>query len=130
MEDDRADALLIQRALKKSRYNVALTIKTDGVDGMNYLNQAVTANEMPDLILLDLNMPRKDGLEVLQELKSDPRFSTVPVVILTTSDASRDIHRAYKNHANSYVQKPFSLAAYMKAVEDLGRYWFGTATLP
>jgi CheY-like chemotaxis protein len=99
---------------------------------MSYLRKQgkfATASR-PDLILLDLNMPRKDGRQVLREMDSDPGLRGIPVIILTTSAAPRDVQDAYELCANSYISKPPSFAAFQAAIEELDRYWFGTALIP
>lgn len=124
--------LLIQEALKEDRLFNYLHLVEDGVEALDFLRrqgQYATAPR-PDLILLDLNLPKKNGHEVLTEIKTNPDLKTIPVIILTTSRAEEDIVKAYGLQANSYVVKPMDLAGFTEVVRSIGQFCSGVATLP
>src|SRR3712207_1127379 len=127
VEDNPADALLIQEALRQVAADHVVERAADGVEALEYLRGS---GERPDLVLLDLNMPRKDGREVLAEIKSDPDLASIPVIILTTSSAPPDVAFAYRHHANSYVRKPLGLDRLVEAAASIRDFWLKTATLP
>jgi CheY-like chemotaxis protein len=132
IEDNAADARLAKEALREARIRNRLTWVSDGIEALAYLRRegAHAQAPRPDLILLDLNLPRKDGREVLADIKGDHRLKTIPVVILTTSQAEEDIHRAYHLNANCYVAKPVGLDQFMKVVRTIEDFWLMTAKLP
>ena len=132
VEDNPGDVRLIQEALKEVRSRHELRIVRDGVEAMTYLRKLAPymANARPDLIMLDLNLPKKDGREVLAEVKADPDLRRIPVVVLTTSDAPRDIIRSYDLFANCYVAKPASLSQLVSTIQAIERFWLDTVTLP
>lgn len=132
VEDNKADIRLIQEALKTSSLPHQVITVRDGVEAMNYLHQAGEyANAPhPDLILLDLNLPRKGGREVLAEIKSDPQLKRIPIVILTTSKNQDDIFHSYDLHANCYITKPRNLNQLFQIIQSIERFWFSTVTLP
>lgn len=130
VEDNPADVFLMEAALELSDVPVQLTVARDGLDAMEQLRVARDAAGLPGLILLDLNMPRMDGFEVLASLRADPSLAHLPVVIFTTSHAPADVKRAYALQANSYVSKPASLDEFLNLVKLLEAYWFGAASLP
>jgi CheY-like chemotaxis protein len=134
-DDDPGDQELTRRALEDDVVRVDLRIVSDGEEAMDYLNRrgpyaAADAAPRPDLILLDLNMPKMNGREVLQALKKSPDLCRIPVVVLTTSQQEADIISTYNLGCNSYVQKPVDIERFMKVVRDLGNYWFEVVTLP
>lgn len=132
VEDDLADIKLTRRALESARLVNTLNIARDGVEAMRFLrrqDEFVNAPR-PDIILLDLNLPRKDGRSVLQEIKTDEQLRSIPVVILTTSDAERDIASSYKDNANSYITKPIDMQRFREVVMAVTHYWFGVVKLP
>jgi len=134
-DDDKEDQQFTKEALTKSRLCNTLNFVCDGEELMDYLNhQGKYTNPddspRPGLILLDLNMPKKDGREALMEIKSDPVLKEIPVVILTTSDAEVDIHRSYGLGANSYITKPVTMEGMVKVMSALGKYWFDIVRLP
>jgi CheY-like chemotaxis protein len=134
-EDDDDDYMLTTQALKEHRLINSVYRVRDGVELLQYLHRQgqYTAPEnspSPSLILLDLNMPRKDGREALREIKSDPKLRCVPVVILTTSRAQEDIVRSYDLGVNSFITKPVGFHGLVDAVKVLGRYWFEVVELP
>lgn len=132
VEDSPADIRLTQEALKENKLMVNLNIAHDGVEAMEYLRKENQyANKpRPDLILLDLNMPRMDGREVLKTVKEDPSFCSIPIVILTISSAEEDILLTYKHHANCYIRKPLDLNQFMEIVKKIEIFWFSIVTLP
>ncbi|MFJ9350916.1 response regulator [Streptomyces sp. NPDC101237] len=125
VEDDEADALLIQDALQ-ARGARRLTQVQDGVAGLEYLRDR--ANPRPDLIVLDLNMPRMNGRELLAVIKEDDDLRTIPVVVLTTSAAPEDVSGAYRKHANAYVTKPVNLDDFERAVQSIDTFYLETVT--
>jgi CheY-like chemotaxis protein len=132
VEDSPHDVLFTQEAFAETDLDHDLHVVGDGEEAMAFLRNegGYAAKPRPDLVLLDLNMPRKDGREVLAELKGDPVLRDIPVVVLTTSSAEEDIVRCYSAHANSYVRKPVILDTFRAAVQSIGRYWFSFVTLP
>ncbi len=128
-EDDAEDCLLVREALVESRQNCELRIVRDGEELSDYLNRRgayASGREAPppDLILLDLKMPKRDGREALRELKGDSRFKQIPVVVFTTSTDKEDIRYAYRMGVNSYVTKPVTFRDLVKLMEILSQYWF------
>lgn len=132
VEDSPSDAHLAQRAFAESRYASHVSHARDGVEAMEMLRrEGPHANfRRPDLILLDLNMPRKDGRQVLIELKQDEQLRRIPVVVLTTSADDQDVAEAYRLGSNSYIVKPVDLKAFFQLVEHTEQYWFDTCRLP
>ncbi|MBZ5497980.1 MAG: response regulator [Acidobacteriia bacterium] len=134
-DDDQDDCLLVRDAFAQSRLANHLHFVDDGEDLMDYLYQRGEYADpgrypRPGLILLDLNMPRKDGREALREIKSDPRLRSIPVVVLTTSKEEEDILRSYDTGANSFITKPVTFEALAGLVKSLGKYWFEIVALP
>lgn len=132
VEDSPADIRLTQEALKENKLKVNLHIVSDGVEALDFLkkiNKFANA-PTPDLILLDLNMPRKDGREVLKEIKEDPALDTIPVIVLTTSKSEEDILFSYKYHANCYIRKPLDLVKFIDVVKAVSSFWLTIVTLP
>ena len=134
-DDDPDDRLLIREAFQESLISNSIYFVEDGVELMDYLrNQAGYSDPAeaptPDLILLDLNMPRKDGREALAEIKSDPLLRYIPVVVLTTSKAEEDIMRSYDIGAASYITKPVTFDGLVEAIRGLGQYWVQIVRLP
>ncbi|MEC4805327.1 MAG: response regulator [Jaaginema sp. PMC 1079.18] len=132
VEDNKADIRLIQEALKNSVVPHEVVTVRNGMDAMAYLRQEGEYSEAlrPDLVLLDLNLPRKDGREVLAEIKSDPYLKSIPVVVLTTSRNEDDIAHSYKLHVNCYITKSRNLSELFKIVKGIEEFWLGTVTLP
>ena len=134
-DDDPDDRMLMRDALEESRLANRLCFVQDGVELMAYLRREgrwadPDMSPRPGVILLDLNMPRKDGREALQEIKADPRLRTIPVVVLTTSSAEADILRSYDIGANSYIIKPVTFDGLVEVMRGLGRYWFEIVEQP
>jgi two-component system response regulator len=132
VEDSPTDALLAKEALAISKVSNTLHAVTDGVEAIAFLKQEGKYKNMPrpDLILLDLNLPKKDGREVLAEIKRDERFKRIPVVVLTTSEEEKDIFESYGRHANCYIVKPVNFDKFAQVVKDIEGFWFAVVTLP
>lgn len=132
VDDDEGDILLAKRALQNGKIFNTMHVAKDGVEAMNYLKQQGEFADAPrpDLVLLDLNMPRKDGREVLADIKRDPDLRSIPVVVLTTSDSDQDIVNMYDLHANCYVTKPVDLEQFTKIVKEIKDFWFSVVKLP
>lgn len=134
-DDDPDDRLLAQNAFKVSRLANDLRLVVDGEELMDYLKRRgkyadPALSPRPGLILLDLNMPRKDGREALAEIKADPDLQTIPVVVLTTSKADEDIYRSYAVGASSFITKPVSFEGLVDVIRTVGHYWFEIVELP
>jgi two-component system, chemotaxis family, response regulator Rcp1 len=132
VEDNQGDMRLTKEALKEGRVYNNLHWAKDGIEALEFLRkEGKYANAPhPDIILLDLNMPKKDGREVLSEIKADDRLKHIPVVILTTSKAEEDVLRSYNLHANCYVTKPVDLDKFISVVQAIDRFWLTVVTLP
>ncbi|MGD0857268.1 MAG: response regulator [Dehalococcoidia bacterium] len=131
-EDNPADFQLTAEALKESKIRNQLFHVNDGVEVLEFLRKKDKYTDVPrpDVILMDLNMPRKDGRRTLQEIKEDPDLKTIPVVILTVSDAEEDIVKSYNLHANCYVTKPMDLDEFSRVVRGIENFWFTIVKLP
>jgi chemotaxis family two-component system response regulator Rcp1 len=127
VEDNPTDVILLQEALRAAGHRHEPQIARDGEEAMTQLRGD---GERPDLVLLDLNLPRKNGREVLAEVKADPNLRSIPVIVLTSSAARPDIDFAYRNHANAYVRKPLGLERLTEFAAALRDFWHGQATLP
>jgi CheY-like chemotaxis protein len=132
VEDNPGDVMLTTEALEEAKLHINMSVVSDGVDALAFLYRRGPYAEAPrpDLMLLDLNMPRKDGREVLAEIKADPDLRGIPVVVLTTSRAEQDIVRTYNLHANAYVTKPVDLEQFIAIVHTINQFWFTIVTLP
>jgi CheY-like chemotaxis protein len=132
VDDDPGDTLMIREAFEHNKVRNALASVADGVQAMQYLRrEGEYANvSRPDLILLDLNLPRKDGREVLAEIKGDPQLRTIPVVVLTTSHAEEDVLRSYQLHANAYVTKPVDFERFIEVVRQIDEFFVTVVKLP
>lgn len=131
-EDNPDDVILTQEALVETKMRVNLNVVHDGVEGLAFLRQEGKYGDAPrpDLILLDLNMPKKDGREVLAEIKADDSLKLIPVVILTTSESDEDILKAYSLHANCYITKPVDLDQFIRVVRTIEDFWITIVKLP
>ena len=131
-EDNPGDVMLAKKALEKGKLANNLHVTTDGVDALQFLRQEGEYADMPrpDLILLDLNMPRKDGQEVLKELKEDDELRRIPVVVLTSSESEEDIVKSYELNANAYLTKPVNFDGFIEIVNRLENFWFKVVKLP
>jgi chemotaxis family two-component system response regulator Rcp1 len=132
VEDNPDDVELTVEALKDGKVANILTVVRDGEEAMAYLRgeEEYQGSVRPDLILLDINMPRKDGREVLKEIKDDPRLRRIPVVILTTSEAEEDILHTYDLHANCYITKPVDFDQFLRVVKSIEDFWLTVVKLP
>lgn len=132
VEDDLGDSDLIEEAFEDSTYPVKISLVRDGIQAIAYLRREddYAKASLPDLILLDLNLPRMGGQEVLKTLKSDDNFKHIPVIVLTTSDSQEEILTAYNLGANCYVCKPLGLQEFMELIRTMENYWFTVVKLP
>jgi two-component system, chemotaxis family, response regulator Rcp1 len=132
VEDSPGDVRLTQEALKDAKVHINLRVVRDGIDAMAFLMREgeYATTSRPDLILLDLNLPRKDGREVLKEIKENPELKSIPVVILTTSASEADILRSYLLHANCYITKPVNLDGFLTVVKSIDSFWLSIVKLP
>ena len=128
VEDDPGDVMLVQEAMSHDKLRNELHTVSDGVLALEHLRNP--ANPLPDLILLDLNLPRKSGQEVLAEIRADPRLSRIPVVVLTTSDAEADVLSSYELHANAYVTKPVDFNRFLEVVREIDNFFVSIVKLP
>jgi len=132
VEDSPGDVRLTQEAFKDAKVHINLNVVSDGAEAMEFLNREGKHAHAPrpDLILLDLNLPKKDGREVLEEVKESPTLKSIPIVILTTSASDADILRSYRLHANCYITKPVSLDAFLEVVKSIDDFWLTVVRLP
>ena len=132
VEDNPGDARLMKETLRDAKMLIKLDVVGDGVEAMAFLRQGgkYTSAPRPDLILLDLNLPKKDGREVLAEIKQDPSLKRIPVVVLTISNAEEDILKMYNLYANAYVTKPLNLEQFAKITKAIEDFWFTVVKLP
>jgi two-component system, chemotaxis family, response regulator Rcp1 len=132
VEDNLGDVRLTTEALKEGKITNNISVVNDGVEALAYLRKEGKYRDAPrpDLIFLDLNMPRKDGREVLVEIKSDPSLKTIPVIILTTSQAEQDILMTYESHANCFITKPVDLEQFLKITKMIEEFWLTMVKLP
>ncbi len=132
VEDNEADIVLTKNALKTLKLQNTLSVCRDGEEGLDFLYKrgeyvnAVT----PDLVLMDLNMPKVSGMEVLEKIKNDPKLSMIPVIILSTSSAEKDVISSYQNHANSYIKKPIDFMKFIEVIQEIENYWFSIVKTP
>lgn len=132
VDDSPDDIRLIWEAFREAKVTSRLYFAADGIEAFELLRRQGKYSSVPrpDLILLDLYLPKQDGRDVLSELKLDPDFKDIPVIVLTTSEAEADIIEAYKLHANCYITKPVDLDQFMRVVQGIGTFWFAVASLP
>ncbi|MCE2404404.1 MAG: response regulator [Dehalococcoidia bacterium] len=132
VEDDPDDVLLTRKALDEGRMLNNLHVVRDGVEAMDFLYQRGPYSDAPrpGIVLLDLNMPRKDGREVLAEVKSDELLKSIPIIVLTTSEAEQDILKSYNLHANAYVPKPVDPDEFVKVIRSFDSFWLSVVKLP
>lgn len=133
-DDDEDDRMMTEKAMKKNRLSNEIRFTIDGEDLMDYLLQKNAYNSetapVPDLILLDLNMPRKGGIEALKEIKSNKKLKSIPVIVLTTSSTEEDIIKSYNLGVNSFITKPVTFEELVKVVKEIDNYWFELVKLP
>jgi CheY-like chemotaxis protein len=132
VEDNPGDVRLTQEALKENKVCNTMSVVEDGLEAIAFLHQEGNYSDAPrpDLILLDLNLPKKDGREVLAEIKNDPDLKRIPVVVLTTSKAEEDIIRMYDNYANCYITKPVDLDEFISIIKSIENFWVNIVKLP
>jgi two-component system response regulator len=132
VEDNAGDALLVQKAFELGRIANRIYTVGDGEEALAFLRGEGKYSEMPrpDLIILDLNMPKLDGREVLAEIKSDPNLLMIPVIVMTTSADERDIINSYKLHVNCYITKPVQVREFLEVIKAIDYFWIGVVTLP
>jgi CheY-like chemotaxis protein len=132
VEDDPGDVLLIREAFDFNKVHNTLNVVNDGEQALDYLRGVgeYVGRTRPDLVLLDLNLPRKDGREVLAEVKSDPELRTIPIVVLTTSEAEEDVLKSYQLHANAYVTKPVDFERFVSIVRQIDDFFVSVVRLP
>jgi chemotaxis family two-component system response regulator Rcp1 len=132
VEDSPSDARLTEEAFKDGKLRNRLTVVTDGLEALSYLRRQGRYCDAPrpDLVLLDFNLPKMSGREVLKRIKSDPDLQTIPVVVLTTSQAEQDVLEAYQYHANCYIQKPVDLTSFLRIVGAIESFWLTVVKLP
>jgi CheY-like chemotaxis protein len=132
VEDDPGDVLMTKEAFADYKLSNTLHVVNDGVEAMDFLRRQGehTGAPRPDLVLLDLNLPRMDGREVLQAIKSDPELASIPVVVLTTSEAEEDVLRSYSLHANAYVTKPVDFERFIQVVRQIDDFFVTVVRLP
>jgi two-component system response regulator len=132
VEDSPGDVRLTREAFKDAKVHITLHVAADGAEAMDFLNRKGDHPNAPrpDLILLDLNLPKKDGREVLEEIKQSPTLKSIPVVVLTTSASDADILRSYKLHANCYITKPVGLDGFLEVVKSIDNFWLTVVKLP
>ena len=132
VEDSPGDVRLTREAFKDAKVHINLHVASDGAEAMDFLNHEGKHPNVPrpDLILLDLNLPKKDGREVLEEIKQSPALKSIPVVILTTSASDADILRSYRLHANCYITKPVGLDGFLEVVRSIDSFWLSVVKLP
>ena len=132
VEDNPGDVRLTQEVLRDGKVRNNMSVVMDGVDAISFLQQTgeYAGAPRPDIILLDLNLPKKDGREVLAEIKADPNLKNIPVVVLTTSSAEQDIFRSYDLHANCYITKPVDLDQFIRVMKSIEDFWLTIVKLP
>jgi CheY-like chemotaxis protein len=133
VEDDLGDAGLVKIAVRKGVHEVTVHHVKDGAEALSFLRRSGAAHgeaPRPDLMLLDLNLPGRSGHEILDEVKADPELRKIPVVVLSTSEAERDVLRSYELGANSFVSKPMDVEEFTRAIHSIENYWFTVAQLP
>lgn len=132
VEDNAGDVRLTKEVLDEADFSHNLSVASDGVEAMAFLEREgdYQSAPRPDIIMLDLNLPKKDGREVLRDIKSDPKLRSIPVVVLTTSTAEQDILNSYDLHANCYISKPVDLEQFIAVVDSIRKFWFNMVTLP
>jgi CheY-like chemotaxis protein len=132
VEDNPADARLIEEVFKDTNVNNKIYVVKDGVEAMDFLNKENDFSDAPkpEMILLDLNLPRKDGREVLREVKKNDELKSIPIVILTTSSAKEDVIKTYSNHANCYITKPVDFDQFLRVITAIEDFWLKVVELP
>ena len=131
IEDSPSDVRLLEEALKENSIAHEMSVAYDGVEGVDYLRRVADGSVLrPDLIILDLNLPRKNGREVLTEIKTSSKLKQIPVLVMTSSRSEDDVNEAYTLNANCFISKPYDLEEYIQILRSIEEFWFHTATLP
>ena len=132
VEDNPGDVVLIRESLRENKFLTELHVVNDGEQALDFLKRKNEYSDavMPDIILLDLNLPKKDGREVLKEIKQDENLKTIPVVVLTSSTAETDILKSYENYANCFISKPVDLENFIKVIKSIKNFWLTIVKLP
>ena len=130
VEDNEGDIVLTTEALEECKIINKITIKRDGRAAIDFFETLKTSNDAPDLILLDINLPKMSGQEVLTYIKSNNKFKQIPVIMLTTSSSEKDIITSYKNHVNCYITKPVDAADFIKAISKIEDFWINIVSIP
>lgn len=130
VEDNEGDILLTVEALEEGRIANVIEVARDGQEAMDKLENDFLENKLPDLILLDINLPKMNGHEVLEKLKNNDNLKHIPVIILSTSSSEMDILKSYNNHANCFITKPVEIDEFVKAIESIEDFWFSIVKLP
>ena len=131
-EDNHGDVRLIEETLKKNKVSINLHVMKDGIEALSFLKRKGKHSNAPhpDLVLLDLHLPKKEGLEVLKKIKGDPDLKRIPVIILTTSGAEEDVLKSYQLHGNCYITKPINLDQYVTVLKSIKNFWLTIVKLP
>jgi len=132
VEDNEGDILLTMEALKEAKIHNEINVVKDGDAALQYMKKQGKYQDAatPDLVLLDINLPKMDGIEVLENLKNDELLKVIPVVMLTTSDSEKDIFQSYQNHANCYITKPVNFENFMEVIQTIKEFWINIVKLP
>jgi CheY-like chemotaxis protein len=132
VEDNEGDIVLTLEAFEEAQFKAKVSIARDGEQAIDFLlkKNNYSKEKTPDLVILDINLPRKNGLEVLKFIKSNESLMHIPVIMLTTSSSEKDISNSYKNHANCFIIKPLGLEEFMKAIHEIENFWFSLVKLP
>jgi len=130
VEDNEGDILLTTEALEDFKIRNEITVKRDGRAAVDFFNDINHADEIPDLVLLDINLPKMSGQEVLLFIKSHDKFKHIPVIMLTTSSSEKDIMASYKNHVNCYITKPIEVSDFMQAINKIEDFWINIVSIP
>ncbi len=130
IEDNEGDILLTREAFAESRIINNMSVITDGKSAIMYFEETKQTEDLPDLVLLDINLPRKSGHEVLQYIKGEERLTHIPVIMLTTSSSEKDIILSYKHHVNCYITKPIDVVDFMNAVSKIEDFWVSIVSIP
>lgn len=130
VEDNEGDILLTMEAFEESKIVNKITAIKDGKEAINYFEALTKKDEMPHLVLLDINLPKVSGHEVLMYIKNNEKFKSIPVIMLTTSSSEKDILQSYKNHVNCYITKPIDVADFMKAIMKIEDFWINIVSIP
>ncbi len=130
VEDNEGDILLTTEALEESRIINKISVLRDGAAAINFFKSLKLKEEVPDLILLDINLPKKNGIEVLKFIKENNLYKHLPVIMLTTSSSEKDIMASYRNYSNCYITKPIDVADFIKAISKIEDFWINIVTIP